>query len=49
MSLKLCKSGYGSYAEILNTSVDIVFKYIHYENFINDYQQEFTHLNKGDK
>lgn len=48
LSLKLCKAGYGSSEEILNTKADLVLMMLHYESFLTDYEQEFFRLNSGD-
>lgn len=44
--MRLSKSGYGFPSEILQWDTMDVIVALEYEKFLNDYDQEFQHLNK---
>lgn len=45
--MKLAKAGYGSITEIKNLDSNSFMNLIFYENYLTDYQNAVTHLNKG--
>lgn len=46
--MKLAKEGYGSYEEMRNLDVRSFINLIHYENYLNKYQDMVQWLNRKD-
>lgn len=44
--MRLAKEGYGTISEIMNLDVRTFINLIHYNNFINKYQNVLEELNK---
>lgn len=44
--MRLAKAGYGSINDMDNVSSDKFINLIHYENFLNEYQEAVRALNK---
>ena len=44
-ALRLARVGYGTPEEIMRMPSDIVMKALHYEKFLEDYEQSFVELN----
>lgn len=45
-SMRLAKEGYGTITEIKNLDIGTFINLIHYDNFINKYQEEIQALNQ---
>lgn len=45
-SMRLAKEGYGTITEIKNLDIGTFINLIHYDNFINKYQEEIQVLNQ---
>ena len=45
-TIKLSKEGYGSIEDVRNLNIKTFFNLIHYERYLNEYNQAFRTLNK---
>lgn len=46
IAARLSKAGYGTVEQILQLDALQVMTLIHYETFVNEYEEEFVQLNK---